>query len=345
MTSRKRETYKVKLEYSLLWECALGIAAITNKPMLKTMEKSYEEWQEMRRNLSRSLSSELEHVEKNNTWKALLQLLHQHSFSDISAFFSYLSKLSDQEFRRVCIPYTGLQFEDVRLKAAQGDTSSMDELKQITKENPFFPKYIEFICVTDVQSLKNHLECVMSGWFEEVIKKDSETISRILKTDYEAKKQMANKMNPEELVEWATGGVTYLPEPSVNQVLLIPQYIYRPWNIEADEKGTKIFYYPVANDSISPADRFTPDHFLVLKHKALGDDVRLRMVKLLNEQDHSLHEMSDKLNLGKSTTHHHLKILRGAKLVEITSSKYSLKKRAVESLSKELDLYLSGKVQ
>ena len=48
-------------------------------------------------------------------------------------------------------------------------------------------------------------------------------------------------MAPEELVEWSTGGVIYMPEPSVNHVLLIPQIIYRPWNIEADIEDTKCF--------------------------------------------------------------------------------------------------------
>ena len=39
ITGRKRESYKVELEYSLLWECALGIAAITNTTDLDTLEK------------------------------------------------------------------------------------------------------------------------------------------------------------------------------------------------------------------------------------------------------------------------------------------------------------------
>lgn len=39
MTSRKRETYQVTFEWSLLWESALGIAAVTNKGILETLEK------------------------------------------------------------------------------------------------------------------------------------------------------------------------------------------------------------------------------------------------------------------------------------------------------------------
>lgn len=144
-------------------------------------------------------------------------------------------------------------------------------MKNLTSDNPFFPRYIEFISKSDVRQLKKHLNAVMTGWYETVIKKESENLNTFLQTDYQTKMLMAEKMTPEELVEWSTGGISYLPEPSVDNVLLIPQYIYRPWNIEADIEGTKVFYYPIANESISPDDRYTPDNFLIHKHKALGD--------------------------------------------------------------------------
>lgn len=150
-------------------------------------------------------------------------------------------------------------------------------------------------------------------------------------------------MSPEELVEWATGGSTYHPEPSVYHVLLVPQYVYRPWNIEADIEGVKVFYYPAANESIYPDDKYHPSNLLVNKHKALGDEVRLKIVKHLAESDCSLQTITNKLEMGKSTIHHHLKILRSAKLVEIVESKYRLKKNALDALGKELEQYVYGK--
>ena len=128
----------------------------------------------------------------------------------------------------------------------------------------------------------------MTLWFNEVISPELERITQILQTDYESKMKMKEKMSPEELVQWATGGINYLPEPSVYKVLLIPQYVYRPWTIEADIENTKVFYYPVANESLSPNDKYMPNIFLVLKHKALGDEIRLRIVKLLSKRDYSL---------------------------------------------------------
>ncbi|GIP64014.1 transcriptional regulator [Virgibacillus pantothenticus] len=340
LTSRKRETYNVHLTYSLLWESALGIAAITNKKLINTLERPEKYWGEIKKSISDGLLEQLEFVEQNNTWKSLLQILHQREFKDLSEFIIYINGLQETELRFICLPFIGKDYQNYREKAAQGEKSSVEKLVQATANNSFFPTYIEFISQCDIVLLKEHLIQVMSNWYKEVLERDVAETSIILKNDYEAKKKMSNKLTPEELVQWATGGVTYAPEPSVHHVLLIPQYIYRPWNIEADMEETKVFYYPVANESITPNDKYTPNNFLVLKHKALGDEARLRIVKLLSEENRTLQEITDQLDIGKSTIHHHLKILRAAKLVEIVGSKYCLKKGAMELLFKELEVYL-----
>ncbi|WP_337019096.1 winged helix-turn-helix domain-containing protein, partial [Oceanobacillus massiliensis] len=321
-TSRKRETYEVQFTYSPLWECALGIAAVTNSRLINTLDKPANYWKKLRESLSENLSHHLDYVEKNDTWKALLQLLHHDESNTLDEFCNSIDLLEDINFKFICLPYIGEKFQHIRKKAAAGDENARSELKRITHDNPFFPKYIEFISTTDTQKLKKHLMDVMTFWYEAVISPDIERTVQILRTDYESKKQMKEKLSPEELVQWATGGINYVPEPSVHKVLLISQYVYRPWNIEADIEDTKVFYYPVANESLSPDDKYMPNNFLVLKHKALGDELRLRLIKLLSENNQSLQELTDQLNIGKTTIHHHLKILRAAKLVDITEGKY-----------------------
>ncbi|MBW3113686.1 ArsR family transcriptional regulator [Bacillus sp. MCCB 382] len=340
MTSRKRETYEVKMEASLLWECALGIAAITNTRLIETLEKTKESWDKLKKSLSRSLIQDLEYVEKNNTWKSLLLLLHQKEFRSLDEFITNVDELEDEKFKYHCIPYIGMKLQEFRMLASKGDVASRNRLKQESNDNPYYPGYIEFICTTNVHNLKRHVKSVMTRWYEEVILPEQETLSGILTRDIKSKKEMSEKLNPEALVEWATGGITYLPEPAVHTVLLIPQSIYRPWNVEGDVEGVKVFYYPVANESIYPDDKDMPDYFLVQKHKALGDDARLRMVKLLKRSERTLQEITNELSMGKSTVHHHLKILRSARLVDIQDGKYRLKENAVESLSKELMHYL-----
>ncbi len=339
-TSRKRETYDIHLAYSPLWECALGIAAVTNSAYIDTLEKPASYWEKLKINFPKSLLDHLDYVETNNTWKALLQLLHHLGSKDINEFSSRVTTLQEAELKFICLPFIGRNFQRLREQAALGEEKAVVELKKVTSDNIFFPSYIEFISKIDHNELKTHLIEVMTRWFESVITANGSEIDRILKTDYEAKLNMKEKMSPEELVQWATGGVTYLPEPSVHKVLLIPQYVYRPWNIEADIEDTKVFYYPVANESITPNDKYMPNHFLIQKHKALGDESRLRIVKILSENDCSLQDLTEQLQMRKPTVHHHLKMLRAAKIVEINGSKYSLKAHVFELLFKELDRYL-----
>ncbi len=339
-TGRKRETYQVRLEYSLLWECAMGIAAVTNTPLLHTLEKPADEWKRLKASLSEDMLGHLAFVEKHNTWKALLQLLHQEAFASLSAFLAYIERLPPRELKSICLPYLGTEHQDSRQQAASGDRKAVQELQELTSGNPFFPAYIDFICKTDPAELKRHLAEVMSGWHEAVIEPEAERLLAVLTRDCEAKRSMRQRMAPEELVEWATGGVAYSPEPSVHRVLLIPQIVYRPWTIEADIEGTKVFHYPVASDSIHPADKYLPDASLVLRHKALGDEIRLRILKLLAEEDRSLQDLTDRLNMGKSTIHHHLKLLRAARLVDIRDAKYRVKTKAIDTLAQELADYL-----
>ena len=107
LTGRKRETYQIQLEYSLLWECALGIAAITNTPLIKTLEKPPAYWTDIRNSAPKELLQHLDFVEKNNTWKALLQLLHKKPFIQLSEFTTYIEDLPNIDLKFICLPFIG----------------------------------------------------------------------------------------------------------------------------------------------------------------------------------------------------------------------------------------------
>ena len=145
VTSRKRETYEVDFTYSPLWECALGIAAITNSRLLNTLEKPINYWKDLRGKLSNNLIKHLKYVEENNTWKAILQLLHRLESNTLNEFSTNVELLENTKFKFICLPYIGENFEHLREKAAVGDKNAILELKAKTNESTFFPQYIEFL--------------------------------------------------------------------------------------------------------------------------------------------------------------------------------------------------------
>ncbi|SHH98487.1 hypothetical protein [Virgibacillus chiguensis] len=136
LTSRKRETYHVQLTYSLLWESALGIAAITNSKLLQTLERSEKYWDEIKNSITDELLAHLNFVEQNNTWKSLLQILHQRKFADLSEFTTYVNTIDEMELRFICLPFIGIDYQIYRERAAQGEKSSVEKLVQATADNP-----------------------------------------------------------------------------------------------------------------------------------------------------------------------------------------------------------------
>lgn len=337
-----RETYEIKISYSLLYETALGIAAITNDRLIATMEQPSAFWTQIMDKASDKLRTDLDYVKENNTWKALLQLIHESKANTLKEFNVFMEELTEKQLKFICLPYLGVHSESIRKNAAQGDKGAINKLAELTSNRySFTSPYVEFVTGTNTEELKSHLMRVLTEWYEVVIIPKEDFYHEILERDCKAKELKQSIIEAEELVMWATGGVEYAPEPSVHQVLLIPQYIYRPWTIQADLKGIKVFYYPVHNESIYPGDRFVPDQVLLQKHKALGDETRLKIIKLLAEKDYSLQELTDVIEAGKSTVHHHLSILKSAYLVKSNRTSYRLNHQALTSMHSELMQFLN----
>lgn len=342
LSKGKRETYKIVMKYSMLLESALGIAAVTNEKLTNTLEKDMPLKGRAFKIQSQELKKELEYVSQHNTWKALLQLLHYCKGQDLESFKTFIDNLSEEKLKFYCIPYLGMGMQETRLSAAKGDLTALEKITELTKSNMFFPKYIDFIVRIDSSLLKKHLISVITKWFYEVILEEKESYEKILERDIVMKSAMLNKFQPEEFVKWATGGIDYVSEPSVTRVLLVPHYIYRPWNIEADFENTKVFYYPISNESIYPDDKLTPDNFLVLKFKALGDETRLKIMKILYEREQTLQDLALQLNIPKSSLHHHLSTLRSARLVTTNNGVYQINKWSTESLTDEFFNFLKN---
>src|SRR5204862_3211157 len=102
--------------------------------------------------------------------------------------------------------------------------------------------------------------------------------------------------------------------------------------------------YPAADESLG-IDRTAPPVHLLRLHKALSDERRLRILRLLGERDMNLQELSDELGLAKSTTHHHTVVLRAAGLIRTSTTvenRYSLRREALADGGTSLTRYVEG---
>lgn len=325
-----RTTYHVEISYSPLFEAALGIAAATYDQIHPTLEQPATYWKQLVSELRPEVFLEVTYAQKHNTWKTLLHLLHQRPFADLNDFLLYVAQLTPDELRYVALPYLSDELKKSREEAARGSAVDAQMLQSATRTHLFFPSYIAHITSVDPEKLRRHLLLLMEGWYQTHVAPREAEINRILARDCAHKKAMQDKLSAEAFVEWATHG-SYPPEPAVTHVLLIPHTIYRPWTIHANAEGTKIFYYPVADESMHDTiDPYRPPQTLVQLLKVLGDEHRLRLVKMLAERERSLQEMTEVLGGAKSTVHHHLSLLRSAHLVESLGSKYKLKRGTLD---------------
>ena len=132
----------------------------------------------------------------------------------------------------------------------------------------------------------------------------------------------------------------------MSRVILGPSYFSRPFNFLMSARDWRFFGYPVADSALGPSDALTPPLSVIRLHRALGDETRLRILKLLASRDLYLTEIAQLLDLSKPTIKHHMIQLRSAGLVTITDSGsvmyYTLRRNRLDDASAEIKAFLVG---
>ena len=169
-------------------------------------------------------------------------------------------------------------------------------------------------------------------------------IRKIIERDVELRAGDRAALGATELIERTTSGVRWLSEPGLRRVVLAPSYLVRPYNFTFASGDWRMFVYPVADEALEPHDPLAPPVSVLRLHRALGDDSRLRILRLLRDRDWYLTEIAERLELSKPTIKHHLAQLRAAGLVTLTEegglSYYSLRRDRLDDASSELKRYL-----
>ncbi len=170
-------------------------------------------------------------------------------------------------------------------------------------------------------------------------------IRSIIERDVELRAGDRASLAPSRLVERTTNGIRWLSEPGVRRVVLAPSYLVRPYNFTFAGGDWRLFVYPVADAALEPHDPYAPPVALLRLHRALGDETRLRILRLLRDRDWYITEIAERLDLSKPTIKHHLALLRAAGLVTLTEegglSYYSLRRDRLDDASAELKQYLT----
>lgn len=185
---------------------------------------------------------------------------------------------------------------------------------------------------------------VIERFHDQGMRPELEAIAPLLARDADEKRALAKTLPAELFVEKATKGVTFEPGPGVRGVVLVPSVVLRPWTLMVEHRSIRIFVYSIDEETIL-ADPAAPPAYLVELYKALGDERRLRLLAELWVGEHDLKSLAEKLDLAKSTIHHHLRTLRTAGLVRVIvrddDRAYGIRKEALVDAGPLLEGFLN----
>lgn len=163
--------------------------------------------------------------------------------------------------------------------------------------------------------LKTRLLRLLRGFHTRVYAREEARVVPLLARDVAERQRLYRVLSPTETIERATGGFVLTPGAGVTAVLLAPSYFFRPYNLVTEYYGVRVHIYPIATaDGAESHDR--PPQELVRFYKALSDETRLRILRLLAQREMYVQEVANALGVTHVTALHHLAQLRAAHLVQ-----------------------------
>ena len=287
---------------------------------------------------------------EGDPWFHLISLVYASPAPrDVPSFLGHLRKTDAEEITLTLLGYYERGYRraaepEVMRRAIAGDRDAQRELHR-----SYYPEWGEWhgflrsMFEREPAATKAELITVLEGWEKAVWREEEPKLMPILERDAESKRALAAELPLERFTEVATNGVEYLPRPGVREVVLTPTFVNRPWVSTTEYRDVDILTYPVADESVT-AETDAPPLRLVRLAKALGDERRLRILRILGSGDKTLMELAELFEVPKTTMHHHMIALRSAGLVTLTSGtkRYRLRRDAVPDVGELLRVYLGA---
>lgn len=193
----------------------------------------------------------------------------------------------------------------------------------------------------DLEAWRDQLLPRLRLWHERYYRHLDPAIAQQLVADAEARRSQAAAASALELVFEATNGL-YLDRAEHDQIILVPQYHMRPWNVIGQWQSLRLCLYPIEPAQANPDD---PSMALTRITRALSDENRLRILRFLSQAPASLNDLTDRTRLAKSTVHHHMVMLRAAGLVILhekdREGRYSLRPGWLDLVSSRLSGFIA----
>ncbi len=265
----------------------------------------------------------------------------------VDEFLDRLESIDASEIRKgmveSLVDHHQIESETIE-NAVAGDGDAIEAVVACCGEMAEMGDDLEALLTRNPDDAKADLIRALRGFHEEAFRPIEAQYAGALERDARAKKAMVAIMSPERVIEEATNGITVEPGTGVRSVLLVPTVVLRPWVLILEHRSTRIFVYPVSDEHMT-TDPDWPSPWIVKTYKALADEKRVRVLRRLAAGPAGFQELVDYLDAAKSTVHHHLRVLRSARLVRVTlgaEKEYSLRQGVIAEAAKALQEFVEA---
>jgi DNA-binding transcriptional ArsR family regulator len=293
---------RLEVDWGLAYEALVGLAMFIGEEH----ESSYEVGTAWFKAARQKASPELRQLVKaftgcGHVLNGLAGLVRDTEGRSVAKFVAHLRADRVAEVQRVMLSHDRSKVELVDA-ALRGDLAAKRQFLRQSHARPVEKRIIE----SDAGELARQVADLVELWNRDVFAEIAPSLEPGLRESYRAVLRLKDQLPIERLIIRATRGVEYRVESWIHTVVLVPSLLNRPWVDLAEHRGTKLIFYPAA------AAGEGSDAQLADIYKALGDETRLRILRLMASGVTSLTDMAERLGLAKSTVHGHLVVLRGA---------------------------------
>jgi DNA-binding transcriptional ArsR family regulator len=225
-----------------------------------------------------------------------------------------------------------------------GDAVARAELRAALGLNPQARQAIGRLLTTSSEVVQDEVSSIVQSWASRVFPAFAEGAMTVIARDVAAKARLFDQTPAPEALQVALHGVDVEPAAWATDIVVIPTVAMRPFIAPVEFGSSAIFLCSVADEALDD-DPAAPPRSLVKVAAAIGDELRLRILRVLADDELTASEIADRLGVERTSLHHHLGILRSAGLVAIHDDgvhgwRYKSRGDRVASVGDELAAYL-----
>lgn len=276
--------------------------------------------------------------------------------NDAPHFLDYLQALPAVDFAEALLDQSGLSADwpnHLRTALDERAATMGDEpgpaAQRLLADYPREARPVAQRVLMDVEGVRAEIISALRVWYEAVFADEETRLAPLLRREGEAMQRRRAEVSLDSFIEREMRGVQWQRPAGLRRYIFAPSFFCRPAVFYHFWRGTLTFCAPT--DATAPsaelqgADPNAPNQEMLRFFEALGDDTRLRILRLLAQREMYLTELADRLGLTKATTKHHMVRLRAAGMVTLYDRErmtyYALRPDVPRRAAQALEVFLN----